>query len=59
MKLIDLKRGEKFTLKGRPKTPENTYLFHHLDGMYSFCTKEGDKHPTHFSWNTPVEKVED
>lgn len=63
-------------LPGRPEKPIKIYglkggkvgekahdmvvLFHHLDGMYSYCTVEGDKDAViHLSAATPIEKYED
>lgn len=34
-------------------------LFHHLDGMYSYCTIEGTKKVVHLSASTPLVELED
>lgn len=34
-------------------------IFHHLDGMYSFCTIEGTKDVVHLSASQPLKKVGD
>lgn len=36
MKLYELPRNTHFTIDG----DRTIYLFHHIDGMYSFCTDE-------------------
>jgi len=52
MKLFEIERGAKIKWDGEVIT------FHHLDGMYSYCTLEnGDV--VHLSVLTPVKKIND
>ena len=52
MKLFELKKGDKIMFDGVIIT------FHHVDGMYSYCTLEnGDV--VHLSVMTPVKKIND
>ena len=40
----------------------DTITFHHIDGMYSYCTLEGIESPgnvLHLSAMTPLKKVDD
>ena len=36
--ILDLKPGDRFTVHGIPNMPVLT--FHHIDGMYSYCTTD-------------------
>lgn len=57
MKLYDIPKGSKI------KIAEGIITFHHLDGMYSYCTcdwvKEGENNVAHISAATPLKKVGD
>lgn len=54
MKLYELPRNSYFTIKDQP---EETFLFKHVDGMYSICY---DKHKSmhHIAAWTEVERVD-
>lgn len=57
MKLHEIPRGSKI------KVEEGMITFHHLDGMYSYCTcdwiKEGEYNVTHLHALTQLEKEGD
>jgi len=60
MKLHEIPKGSKIKVRltsGR----EVFIIFHHLDGMYSYCTlDDGDSDNTvHLSRFTPLKKVDD
>lgn len=40
------------------KDKDIVVLFHHLDGMYSYCTIEGTKKVVHLSASTPLIEIE-
>ena len=55
--IFKLKSGDKFTVPSLCDEPKDTvFTFHHLDGMYSYCTFNDDE-VAHFEFNTPVEIV--
>ncbi len=57
MKLHDIPKGSK--IFGYIEGNEGRFLiFHHLDGMYSYCTSEHGS-VVHLSAVTPLDKVED
>ena len=35
------------------------FTFHHLDGMYSYITRNSDKEVFHLAFYTPLKKVKD
>lgn len=41
------------------KKKDIVVLFHHLDGMYSYCTIEGTDKIVHLSASTPLVELED
>lgn len=54
MKLKDIPTGSQITIG------EDTVTFDHLDGMYSYCTVNGNpKIVVHLSRMTPLKKVGD
>ncbi len=60
MKLHEIPKGSK--IKTQLTSGKEVFItFHHLDGMYSFCTiDDGDPDNTlHLSVNTPLRKVDD
>jgi len=65
MKLYELPRFSHFTLNEEPRVPPDgndpghtaaVYYFNHVDGMYSYCTRESTVF--HFAAWTEVTKVE-
>jgi hypothetical protein len=62
MLLKDLERGDRFVVSGL-SDPEGlthkVFIFHHLDGLFSYCTTEDRKDVVHWAWNTPVKKCEE
>lgn len=66
MKLYDIPRESKIKVEcfdAQDKKIGDFITFHHLDGMYSFCTVDGvtdDKYNiVHLSASTPLKKVGD
>ncbi len=64
MKLYDIPRESKIKvecLDKKGKKIGDWITFHHLDGMYSLCTIDGQKEPkyVHLSASTPLRKVKD
>ncbi len=59
MKLYELPKNTKFTIMGDEE--QIVFLFHHIDGMYSYCTRdfndELDQTPIHITAWTEVEIV--
>ena len=55
MKLYELDRFTYFTINGDEE--KVIYKLHHIDGMYSYCTRESDKKVIHFAAWTEVEKI--
>lgn len=67
MKLYDVPRGSKMSIS-ISMSPEGPYAmrectFHHIDGMYSYCTIDGEpdegRKAFHLSASTPMRKVGD
>lgn len=62
MKLYDLPRGSKMRIEFSDPVGTWDCTFHHLDGMYSYCTIDnGDEQqpPFHLKATTPMKKVGD
>lgn len=65
MKLYEIPRGSLIraqTINSDTKEKLGEFItFHHLDGMYSYCTVYGSKmeHVVHLSVSTELEKVGD
>lgn len=65
--LYQIPRGSKILANishGKEKKGKmRTITFHHLDGMYSYCTVDGEDEktfgPVHLSVGTPLKKVDD
>jgi hypothetical protein len=57
-KLYEIPRNIKFTIIGDEE--KTIFLFHHIDGMYSYCTREwfGNKSVAHIAAWTEVEIVQ-
>lgn len=55
MRLFEVPRNTRVQLTG---TPELVVTFHHLDGMYSYCTDD-DGHVWHLAAYTEVEIVDE
>ena len=56
MKLYEIPKGSRIK---EPCSDNSDYIiFHHLDGMYSYCTTEKGG-VIHLSANLPVKKIED
>lgn len=56
IKLHEIKKGSKIRLETEDKGME-TFIFDHIDGMYSYCYSESDKKRIiHLSVSTPLIK---
>ena len=61
MKLYEIPPNSKMKLEfedAQGKTKIEDCIFHHIDGMYSLCTKRGGK-SFHLSASTPMRKEND
>ena len=56
----DVEGGVKIHGLKDPDNKDIVVLFHHLDGMYSYCTIEGDEEGkvVHLSASTPLIEIE-
>lgn len=60
VKLYDIPKGSKIREKcynDKKELVGSVIIFHHLDGMYSYCTIEGTKEIIHLSATTPLRQV--
>lgn len=57
MYLYNIPEGSKMKLE--TSCGMEDFTFHHLDGMYSYITRDSDQAPTHLMAMTPMEKVGD
>lgn len=58
--LYDLPKGARIKEKcvnSKGKVFGEFIIFHHLDGMYSYCTIEGTTRVIHLSVTTPLRKL--
>lgn len=60
MKLYDIPKQSKLklTIVNGDTEREDMVTFHHIDGMYSYCTTS-DGAVVHLSASTPMKKVDD
>lgn len=62
IRLYDLKEGDVINARctdDNGKLIGDQIVFHHLDGMYSYCTVKGTDKPVHLAGATPLKEEGD